>query len=439
MQKSNVSAFFCFLSKNTCICAIFVVILHPETGKGNLTGRRIMLEGKHNKLKFKELYDNYKSEMAFGLALLCLVVLSYGLADRIPLDFYIESLNPILNGSIAAVSLFGAWLMLRHHNGIHVRILWAGILLVWGILATLLLTHLVAYNLPISSEESISLRGRELIIGNVYAWLLLRYPVSVLRPGWQNIRRALGDLLPVAVIAAVHELFPIDLRWLLAIWPITWVVVLFFHISKYRRWCEENYSSMDLIDAQWIVRYIIMLVILGAAYTYMSFSYNASHAFTVQWLTLLMLVYSTEQILYRQDPWNLLRRAKAAKAAMEEDETGDVDPDLMSGEYKATLEQWMATEKPYLNPEFRLVDLREVLPLNRTYLSQLINSAYGCNFYQFVTNYRIEEAKRLMREKPDMKMHDIAEQCGFSSPVVFSRIFTRETGMSPSEWSQNHA
>ena len=177
-----------------------------------------MLEEKHNKLKFKELYDNYKSEMAFGLALLCLVVLSYGLADRIPLDFYMESLNPILNGTIAAVSLFGAWLMLRHHNGIHVRILWAGILLVWGILATLLLTHLVAYNLPISTEESISLRGRELIIGNVYAWLLLRYPVSVLRPGWQNIRRALGDLLPVAVIAAVHELFPVDLRWLLAIW-----------------------------------------------------------------------------------------------------------------------------------------------------------------------------------------------------------------------------
>lgn len=398
-----------------------------------------MLVEKHNKLKFRELYDNYKSEMAFGLALLCLVLLSYGLSYHIPLDFYTTALNPILNGCIATVSLFGAWLMFRHHNGIHVRILWACTLLVWGILATLLLMHVLVYNQPISSEKMISLRGRELIIGNFYAWLLLHYPVTVLRPGWQNIRRALEALLPVAVIAIIDEVFPIDLRWLLAIWPIMWVIILGIHIRKYRQWCEENYSTMANIDVQWIVRYIIMLLFSGVAYTIMSFSYTVAHAFTVKWLLLLLLVYSTEQILYRQDPWNLLRRAKAAKAAMAEEETGDVDPDLMSGEYKATLEQWMATEKPYLNPEFRLIDLREVLPLNRTYLSQLINSAYGCNFYQFVTNYRIEEAKRLMREQPDMKMQDIAEQCGFSSPVVFSRTFTRETGVSPSEWSIKNA
>lgn len=95
----------------------------------------------------------------------------------------------------------------------------------------------------------------------------------------------------------------------------------------------------------------------------------------------------------------------------------------------------METEKPYLNPEFRLIDLRQILPLNRTYLSQLIHTEYDCNFYQFVTKYRIEEAKRLMTEHPDMKMQDVAEQSGFSSPVVFSRIFTRETGTSPSDWS----
>lgn len=94
----------------------------------------------------------------------------------------------------------------------------------------------------------------------------------------------------------------------------------------------------------------------------------------------------------------------------------------------------METEKPYLNPDFRLIDLRDVLPLNRTYLSQLIKNTYGCNFYQFVTNYRIEEAKRLLRENPYMKMQDVAEQSGFSSPTVFTRIFAKETGFLPSEW-----
>jgi AraC-like DNA-binding protein len=94
----------------------------------------------------------------------------------------------------------------------------------------------------------------------------------------------------------------------------------------------------------------------------------------------------------------------------------------------------METEKPYLNPDFRLNDLRQVLPLNRTYLSQLINTEYGCSFYQWVNRLRIEEAKRLMREQPDLKIQDIADRCGFSSRRVFSQIFTRETGTTPTEW-----
>lgn len=98
----------------------------------------------------------------------------------------------------------------------------------------------------------------------------------------------------------------------------------------------------------------------------------------------------------------------------------------------------MEEEKPWLNPEFRLMDLRRVLPLNRTYLSQLINAKYGCNFYQFVTNYRIEEAKRLMRENPRMKIQDIAQQCGFSSPTIFTRVFAREIGETPKSWSKKN-
>ncbi|MBR4519846.1 MAG: AraC family transcriptional regulator, partial [Paludibacteraceae bacterium] len=63
------------------------------------------------------------------------------------------------------------------------------------------------------------------------------------------------------------------------------------------------------------------------------------------------------------------------------------------------------------------------------------NAAYGCNFYQFVTNYRIAEAKRLIRKNPDMQIQDIAEQCGFSSPTMFDRVFVRETGLTPGEYA----
>ena len=111
--------------------------------------------------------------------------------------------------------------------------------------------------------------------------------------------------------------------------------------------------------------------------------------------------------------------------------------DIVLTQYRTNLETWMAEKKPYLNPEFRLVDLMQVLPMNRSYLSNFINTEYGCTFYQYVTNFRIEEAKRLMKEHPEMKLQEIAEQSGFSSAVVFSRTFVRETGVTPTEWQKN--
>lgn len=387
------------------------------------------------KLELRKILVEYRAEFIFGLVLGVCVLLSYSLAYLIPLDFYTSSLNPILNGCIATVSLFGAFVLFRHHKGVHVRVLWASILLVWSVLASMLLMHVMAYNMPFDTEETISLKGRELVIGAFYAWLLLLYPVAVLRPGWLNVKRALISIAPVVIIGVVDEIFAVDLSIVLALIPMWWVSRLAVHIRAYRAWCEENYSSMDDIDVQWIWRYIVMYLISGICYTYMSFSYTPAHAFTQQWLLLFMLAYSTEQILFRQDPWTMVRRAKTLPPEPEETEDDNNVPQLSNAEYRAILEDWMNTEKPYLNAEFRLLDLRQVLPLNRTYLSQFINAEYGCNFYQYVTNYRIEEAKRLMSENPEMKIQDVSDRCGFSSPTVFGRVFVKETGMTPREWN----
>ena len=377
---------------------------------------------------------DYRTEFIFGIVLLICALCSYRLARLIPVSFYDTTLSPILNGCIATTSLLGAVLLFRHHKGVRVRLLWAGVLLIWAVLASLLLLRVMAYNAPIDSDQTISLRGSELIIGNIYAWLLLLYPTAVLRPGWLNISRALLLLLPMAIVALLDYALPIDLRWLLAILPMLLMGILVLHIRAYRKWCEENYSSMDDIDVQWIWRYITMYLLSGGCYCVMSFSYTPAHAFTQQWLLLFMLAYSTEQILFRRDPWDMVRRARQPLPAPQPTSAEEETPELPYAEYRAQLEAWMAAEKPYLNPEFRLMDLRQIVPLNRTYLSQLINTEYNCNFYQYVTSYRINEAQRLMLEQPDMKLQDISDYCGFSSPTVFSRVFAREIGMTPSEW-----
>ena len=387
------------------------------------------------KLNPRRIYMEYESNVVFAIVLLACVQLSYWLADFIPDELFRNGISQILNGCIATVGLFGACLVWRHHDGMRARKLWAFVLLFWTVLATLLLMRLIAYDAQRSETGILSLKGWELVIGNFYAWLLLIYPAEMLRPGWLNVRRSVLHLLPVFIVGVVDYLLPVDLRLVLAFYPVVLVGFLTMHIRAYRTWCEENYSSMDNIDQQWIVKYLTMYLTIGGSYIVMSFKASTPRMFTTLWLLLFMLAYSTEQIVFRPDPWKMVRRKKVIPVEPEEEPQTEEELDPSIEENRAILEEWMNKEKPYRDPEFRLMDLHQVLPMNRTYLSRFINAAYGCNFYQFVTNYRIAEAKRLIRKNPDMQIQDIAEQCGFSSPTMFGRVFVRETGLTPGEYA----
>ncbi len=381
--------------------------------------------------RLSRFYYDYRSEFVFGIVLSAFVVVSYWLSQFIPVDMFEDVISPMQNACLLTVCACGAWLLLRHNEGIQVRKTWAHVLILWGTLELLLLVLSLLYDIPVVKAGDSPLRGSAMVLGNMYAWMLLVYPTEVLRPGWLNVWRSLLQILPLPLLAVLDYIFQVDLRWLIALYPMFLLCLLLAHVRAYRKWCEDNYSSMENIEVQWVVRYMVMLFIVGASYYYVCFSHEPSRVFTQQLLLFFMMAYSTGQILYRHDPWEGLKHNEVE----EKEETINEDE---STAYCAKLEAWMEEEKPWLNPEFRLMDLRRVLPLNRTYLSQLINAKYGCNFYQFVTNYRIEEAKRLMRENPRMKIQDIAQQCGFSSPTIFTRVFAREIGETPKSWSKKN-
>ena len=389
-----------------------------------------MKSDKNTGFSIRKFLVEYKEECLFGLVLLACMVLSYALAPLIPIDIFRSVISPVQNTAIITVTLLFTWAMAHHADGIRVRYVQAWIMATFSVIMIVGVTYRMFVNAELLPAEGIfSFEGWEMMAGDLLAWLILAYPSELLHPGWLTWKNGLKRLLPVVAIGAIDMLIPLDLRWLLALVPVVWVGLLFKHVRDYRRYAEENYGSVEQTDERWIIRYLLMVLVLGASYTYLCFSNEPTRLFTQQWLMFFVIVYTNDQIIFRAKPW--------IENAEEEEEEEEEAKTESGAEYREKLEQWMETEKPYRNPEFRLNDLRQVLPLNRTYLSQLINAEYGCTFYQFVTNYRIEEAKRLMKEQPDLKMQDIAEQCGFSSPVVFSRIFTRETGMTPSEWSSN--
>lgn len=373
------------------------------------------------------LWLEYKSEFVFGVVLILLTVLSYWLAAYIPEQVFEDYINPIEYIGTSAVCFFGALLLLTHSEHNRLRMSWAAVLLVWGCVDVVIWAmRYILHIKMIGGTPSDPLFNASVTLGNTLAFMLFIYPTQVLCPGWLNWWRAVVLLLPMLVLGVVDHFVPVNLLPVIMIYPIIIFFTICRHIRKYRQWCEDNFSTLDDIDAQWIVRYLTMLALAGLAFYFIVFWYVPNRMFTQQWLFLLMFAYTTERVLYRPDPWKQLRSTAVAE---QDDAAVPTNTD-----YRAMLEAWLEQNKPYLNPDFQLIDLRQVLPLNRTYLSQFINAEYGCSFYQWVNGLRISEAKRLMTEQPELKMQDVAKRCGFSSRSVFTQVFTRETGVAPSEW-----
>jgi len=51
-----------------------------------------------------------------------------------------------------------------------------------------------------------------------------------------------------------------------------------------------------------------------------------------------------------------------------------------------------------------------------------------------MTSLRIDEAKRILTEKPDWSNEAVAQHCGFSDRSYFQKKFKEFTGMTPADY-----
>ena len=96
--------------------------------------------------------------------------------------------------------------------------------------------------------------------------------------------------------------------------------------------------------------------------------------------------------------------------------------------------QLLEEQKLYQNSELKVTDIAAALGSNRRFISDCINSQRGCSFTQFINGYRIDHAKRILRQDPNKKIADVYMEAGFANEQSFFRTFKAITGMTPSEW-----
>lgn len=83
--------------------------------------------------------------------------------------------------------------------------------------------------------------------------------------------------------------------------------------------------------------------------------------------------------------------------------------------------------------DISLTDVAEAVKVSSVYLSRLFAKELGNNFVNFVKDFRISTAKRLLCDL-NAKIKDVAEKTGFNNYKYFIRVFKDEVGMTPSEY-----
>ena len=98
------------------------------------------------------------------------------------------------------------------------------------------------------------------------------------------------------------------------------------------------------------------------------------------------------------------------------------------------LNRFMIQEKPFLNQKLKMENLAELSGMNKHTLSKLLNQEYKHGFAHYVKTYRIEEAKQLIQNRPELSLEGIGFEAGFSSKSSFFEAFKTLTGSTPSEY-----
>ncbi|MDE5721164.1 MAG: helix-turn-helix transcriptional regulator [Clostridia bacterium] len=91
---------------------------------------------------------------------------------------------------------------------------------------------------------------------------------------------------------------------------------------------------------------------------------------------------------------------------------------------------------------YSLDDGLKKLPLNYDYIRKLFKKETGITPHEFLLNERMQLARglilgRISNQYSPYSVSQIAESCGYSEPLYFSRVFKKYFGVAPSEYGKN--
>ena len=121
-----------------------------------------------------------------------------------------------------------------------------------------------------------------------------------------------------------------------------------------------------------------------------------------------------------------------------------IEPEMVSEEvpepyteFIEKVDNWIKTDG-YVQQGLTIKELSKILYTNRTYLSAYIKTTYKMTFREWITSLRLEYAKNILKEHPEINIQKLAESSGFLSQSNFIKLFSEKEGCTPAKWKKSN-
>lgn len=200
-------------------------------------------------------------------------------------------------------------------------------------------------------------------------------------------------------------------------------------VNYYSKRLTSEYSNID-VKINWLKYFniaLIIILIFSVIFLYILlvtdiYRRHLDYIYVIP----IGLLFNFISFKFMRTEWRPIENnSKYEGSSLNQDEIPD---------YIVKLNRLMENEKVYLNNVIRLSDLSEMMTINKHHLSQIINQHYGLSFYDFINQFRVNEAKDIIIKHPEYTLHQVAFDSGFNNKTSFVNAFKKFEKVPPSKF-----
>jgi AraC-like DNA-binding protein len=219
--------------------------------------------------------------------------------------------------------------------------------------------------------------------------------------------------------------------------------VYFFFIFRYirrrKKYLKNTYSDSEYYTTRWVTSFIAVFAGLFLI-IFIAFAIDpASLAWVIPILNAVAMAYLVFVVI-RHSTADYLNRLPETPAAQERESAAPAMDAAQMKEISDRVTDYLQTSKAYTNPELSANELSINTGIHSRNISIAINGYLHKNFFDLVSEMRIEEAKRLLRGlSPQYTADSVFPDCGFRSRSAFYASFKKYERVSPDRWRKDNA